>query len=339
MARDSSVLALLLVACGSPTAGLTLSDGDGGNGGERGDADAHSDAADAASDARSHDAGGASTTCLFHSPPVLDPEVPSSDDAGSARDGGDAGDGAASDPMSELEGGPRPAVTIEDSPFVGPHLADSSGFALYVFGADLPGDCSSPPISNCADDCLLSWPPFNAGVRDLAEGLDDAAFGTIERPDGRHQTTYYGWPLYHYKKDEEAGFPGGHGKGVWFAAEAPLPDVLIMRADAASGGAKYLADRRGRTLYVFGSDLVASGGAPPQSACVGECLLHFTPFAENPVGAVSVLEPTLFSSFVRPEGTIQIAYQGKPLYRAIADLRSGDRNGTLTEGWSVVEHD
>src|SRR5438445_607902 len=79
--------------------------------------------------------------------------------------------------------GPAPSITVLVSPFLGPYLADSGGRTLFTYGADLAGDCNYLPISGCDKDCLIAWPVFYAGARTLAPGLDDGAFGTIQRPD------------------------------------------------------------------------------------------------------------------------------------------------------------
>ena len=119
-------------------------------------------------------------------------------------------------------GGAPPAanVVVQTNAFVGSYLTDAAGRTLYTYGVDLPGDCKTPPQSLCVADCLVSWPLFDAGARVLGAGLDDAAFGTIERGDGVWQTTYHGWPLYYYKTDLTLGQLTGQGKGkTWHVAE------------------------------------------------------------------------------------------------------------------------
>jgi predicted lipoprotein with Yx(FWY)xxD motif len=250
--------------------------------------------------------------CPFHSEPV-------------AAQGGAGGAGGA-------ETGP--SITMQLSPFVGAYLADAAGRALYTFGGDLPGDCNTPPQSLCVADCVVSWPPFDAGARELPEGLSDAGFGTIARGDGTHHTTYMGWPLYYYKSDLVLGQMTGQGKGkTWHVAEVRLPSVAIMKA----GTIKYLADAAGRTLYVSAADQVGAMDSDPVSACSGECLDTFEPFHEKNLSVVTSLEQVDFSLFARHgAGGLQVAYKGMPLYRAATDLKAGDTNGSNVAGFTVA---
>jgi predicted lipoprotein with Yx(FWY)xxD motif len=286
-------------------------DDGGGSGGTGGDGDGAGGVPDSGigGDGGGADAGGApgvEPRCVFHTDAPVD-----------------TGEGGAGGAAAEL-----PAITVEVSPFIGPYLADSTGRTLYGYGADYVGDCETPPVSNCLNDCLLSWPVFDAPVRTLGAGLDETAFGQITRSDGLTQTTYYGWPLYYYKTDTAKGMINGQGKGkIWFAAETVLPNVNIMRASAANGGVKYLGDDRGRTLYTFAGDTPGNGQNPPVIGCTGSCLLAFRPFEQTQLLPVSYLEPADLRLFVGPGGRSQVAYRGQPLYTAVADTASGQLNG------------
>ena len=271
--------------------------------------------------------------------------------AGATGEGGEAGEGGVhiappcpfhSDPVPAAGGtggsggaGPEsPSITVQLSPFVGSYLADASGRSLYTYGADLPGDCNTPPQSLCVADCVVSWPPFDAGARVLPATLSDAGFGTIQRSDGGYQTTYMGWPLYYNKSDLTLGQMTGQGKGkTWHAAEVNLPSLTIMKA----GAVKYLGDGAGHTLYVSAADQVGTTDADPVSNCVGACLATFEGVREKNLTMVSSLEPLDFSVFARHgTGGLQLAYKGMPLYRAATDLKSGDMNGTAVTGFTAA---
>jgi predicted lipoprotein with Yx(FWY)xxD motif len=263
-------------------------------------------------------AGGAGTApvamaCLFHT------------DAVDSQAGAGAG-GAPSTPPA--------TVVLQTNAFVGSYLTDAAGRTLYTYGGDLPGDCKTAPQSTCTADCVVSWPPFDAGARVLGAGLDDAAFGSIDRGDGTWQTTYYGWPLYNYKSDLALGQLTGQGKGkTWHAAELTPASVVILKA----GTAKYLADGAGRTLYVSAADQVGTLDTDPVSACDKACLGSFAPFSRNHLSVVTSLEESDFSVFVH-NGTdgLQLAYKGMPLYRARADLKSGDTTGLASAGFTAA---
>jgi predicted lipoprotein with Yx(FWY)xxD motif len=252
--------------------------------------------------------------CAFHSDPAPEPS-----------EGGSGGSGGA--PAT-------PSITLQVSPFVGAYLADATGRTLYIYGADLPGDCNTPPQSLCTADCLVSWPAFDAGPRVLPDTLTDAGFGTLHRPDGGYQTTYMGWPLYYYKSDLTLGQVAGQGKGkTWHVSQLKLPSVMIMKA----GALKYLADVAGHTLYVSAADQAGTSDTDPISNCSGSCLGTFEGFHEKNLSLVTSLDPRDFGVFVRPGSVdIQIAYKGMPLYRAASDLKSGDMNGTAAIGFTAA---
>jgi hypothetical protein len=72
--------------------------------------------------------------CMFHTPAPTPP----------TGEGGAGGEAAA------------PNVMMQPNAFVGAYLTDSAGRTLYTYGADLPGDCQTPPQSVCVADCLVS---------------------------------------------------------------------------------------------------------------------------------------------------------------------------------------
>jgi len=213
-------------------------------------------------------------------------------------------------------------------------LADATGRTLYTYGNDLPGDCQTPPVSNCVTDCLISWPIFPAGQRVLAPGLDEGAFGAIHRDDGTWQTTYNGWPIYYYKTDLLPGQVAGQGKAkTWHIVEKKLPAVFIMKP----GSFRYLSDASGHTLYVSAADVPGTASSDPVSNCTGSCRATFEPFREQNFSVVTSLLIADFGSFVQPgKGNVQVAYKGRPLYRAATDLKSGDMTGTSVSGFTAA---
>jgi len=189
------------------------------------------------------------------------------------------------------------------------------------------------PISTCVTDCAIAWPVFDAGARTLAAGLDDKAFGTIQRSDGLSQTTYFGWPLYYFRTDLIPGMLGGQAKAkTWHAATVIPAGVVIMKGTTL---AKYLADGNGRTLYVYAEDTIGTSTSDPVSSCTGSCLTTHPRFWRNSLSVVSSLLPTDFAVFAQSSGQNQLSYKGAPLYYAADDVRSGDINGATT-GWSAA---
>ncbi|MGW4693086.1 hypothetical protein ACWEO1_11955 [Kitasatospora cineracea] len=113
---------------------------------------------------------------------------------------------------------------------LGTLVTDGQGFTLYRFDQDT----SNPPATHCTDACASLWPPELAngsGSADL-KGIDAKLVSTVTRPDGSHQLTLNGWPLYRYAPDTKPGETKGQGvDGTWFAA-TPTGD----KAMPAGGG-------------------------------------------------------------------------------------------------------
>lgn len=103
-------------------------------------------------------------------------------------------------------------LTLMENEEIGKYLADAEGMSLYYFAKDAPNK------SNCSGECLGNWPAFYSENFEVPEGFNKDDFGTLTREDtGQKQTTYKGYPLYYFVKDEKSGDVNGQGvKDVWF---------------------------------------------------------------------------------------------------------------------------
>ena len=76
----------------------------------------------------------------------------------------------------------------------------------------------------CTGSCLKFWPPLliKKGAKPTAgPGLNAKKLGTIRRPDGRYQVTYFGFTLYTFASDRRRGDAKGEGvEGAWWAVGA-----------------------------------------------------------------------------------------------------------------------
>ncbi|HTX07219.1 MAG TPA: hypothetical protein VME22_01345 [Solirubrobacteraceae bacterium] len=78
--------------------------------------------------------------------------------------------------------------------------------------------------SACQGLCAVYWPPLLTSDRPVAgPGVDQHALGFIVRPDGSHQVTYDGRPLYLFYKDAYIGPPVGVGTQGIYGAGAHTP--------------------------------------------------------------------------------------------------------------------
>ncbi|MGE8081815.1 hypothetical protein [Peribacillus loiseleuriae] len=107
---------------------------------------------------------------------------------------------------------PITVLKLMEDEKVGKYLADADGVTLYYFAKDKPN------TTNCSGECLENWPAFYSENLEVPKGFIKDDFGTITRKDtGEKQTTYKGYPLYYFVKDEASGDINGQGvKDVWF---------------------------------------------------------------------------------------------------------------------------
>ena len=93
---------------------------------------------------------------------------------------------------------------------LGTYLTDDYGKTLYYFAKD------SVNQSACTGECLEKWPPFYR-PNPVAPSVIQGYFGELN-VNGIKFTTFKGYPLYYFFKDERRGEVNGQGvKNVWFA--------------------------------------------------------------------------------------------------------------------------
>lgn len=106
------------------------------------------------------------------------------------------------------------AVKIVKKAGVGNYLTDAKGMTLYWFVKDSAGE------SACMGGCLEKWPAYYRAEVAPQEGISAEDFATITRSDGQKQTTFRGYPLYYFFKDNMAGDTKGQGiKKVWYVVD------------------------------------------------------------------------------------------------------------------------
>jgi predicted lipoprotein with Yx(FWY)xxD motif len=108
-------------------------------------------------------------------------------------------------------------------------------------------------------------------------------------------------------------------------AGTALAETGIKTADTALG--KVLTDASGMTLYTFDKDTEGT------SACYDDCAVAWPPLIAAD-GAAAEGEFTLVE---RTDGTMQWAYDGKPLYLYQEDAAPGETKGDGVGGvWHVA---
>lgn len=93
----------------------------------------------------------------------------------------------------------------------------------------------------------------------------------------------------------------------------------------------YLTDSKGMTLYVFDKD------TPGKSACNDTCAANWPPFAAK--GSLTLPDGVTgeLTQITRDDGSMQVAYNGHPLYYFAKDKDSSDTYGEGVGGvWHVA---
>jgi len=227
---------------------------------------------------------------------------------------------------------------------LGAFLVDDKGMTLYLFTKDTPN------TSNCYDKCATAWPALlTTGNPVAGDGVDASKLGTTTRTDGAVQVTYNGWPLYYYAKDKAPGdVVGQEVGGVWFvvsaagdkvetAAQATETPVAASGATMVNLGkndklGSFLVDDKGMTLYLFTKDM------PNTTTCYDKCATAWPPLLTtgSPVAGEGV-DASKFGTTNRTDGTVQVTYNGWPLYYYAKDKAPGDVVGQDVGGvWYVV---
>jgi predicted lipoprotein with Yx(FWY)xxD motif len=98
------------------------------------------------------------------------------------------------------------------------------------------------------------------------------------------------------------------------------PTVLVSQN--ANLGMAILTDSNGMTLYTFGND------QPGVSNCNGGCA-GIWPAFQPPAGDLTLPDGATgtLDVITRQDGTMQVTYNGMPLYYFAGDMNPGDTNG------------
>ena len=236
-------------------------------------------------------------------------------------------------------------VQVGKNDALGSFLVDDKGMTLYLFTKDTPN------TTVCYDKCATAWPPLlTTGTPVAGAGADASKLGTTKRTDGTMQVTYNGWPLYYYQKDKAMGDVVGQNVGnVWFVI-SPAGDKVestvqaTTQPPAASSGpatvnlgkndklGSFLVDDKGMTLYLFTKD------TPNTTTCYDKCATAWPPLLTtgNPVAGKGT-DAAKFGTTKRTDGTVQVTYNGWPLYYYAKDMAPGDVVGQdVGNVWFVI---
>jgi predicted lipoprotein with Yx(FWY)xxD motif len=224
----------------------------------------------------------------------------------------------------------------------------NAGCSLYVLTSDqlhsLTFGLAAFACSNGANvigqpcDSVL-WPALlTKGFPTAGPGVKRTLLGTVTRTDvlsgqSVQQVTYAGLPLYRFFLDETPGQTDGANlfdpvtspTGTWYLVEPsrghPAPGRLQMRVETVSGSEVLAASMDNDfSLLPHGSFPAYTLSNDSGQACQRLCALIWPPVLTSgqPEAGDGVAQHAL-GVVVRPDGTRQVTYNGKPLYLFIQD--------------------
>ncbi len=105
-----------------------------------------------------------------------------------------------------------------------------------------------------------------------------------------------------------------------------------IKVARVQGFGLFLTDNAGRTLYAYAKD------TKDASNCSGSCLQNWPPFIAPAIPqAPSNINPSLLTMLKRSDGTMQVEYDGHPLYYYAGDTAPGDVKGQgIGNAWHVL---
>jgi predicted lipoprotein with Yx(FWY)xxD motif len=224
----------------------------------------------------------------------------------------------------------------------------NAGCSLYVLTSDelhsltfglAAFACSNGPnpIGQPCDSVL--WPALLTNGAPIAgPGVRRNLLGTVTRTDvltgeSVQQVTYAGLPLYRFFQDETAEQTDGANlfdpvtspSGTWYLVEPgrghPAPGRLQMGSEQVSGANVLAASMDNDfSLLPQGSFPVYTLSNKNGQACQTYCALIWSPVftSGQPVAGKGIAQRAL-GVVVRPDGTRQVTYRGKPVYLFIND--------------------
>lgn len=113
---------------------------------------------------------------------------------------------------------------------------------------------------------------------------------------------------------------------------APADTTVELKVARVQSFGLFLTDADGRTLYAFDKDTMNT------SNCTGTCLQNWPPYTvQGAVTADPSLDKSKVGTMTRSDGTMQVTFDGHPLYYFVNDKNPGDVKGQgVANLWHVL---
>jgi predicted lipoprotein with Yx(FWY)xxD motif len=231
-----------------------------------------------------------------------------------------------------------------------------AGCSLYLLTSDQLHSISGADFA-CSDNLnalgapcdTFLWPALlTDGVPIAGPGVNPTLLGTVTRTDvlpgqSVQQVTYAGQPLYRFFFDDKPGDTQGADlfdpvtspTGTWYLVDPSRGRVAPGRAQlqletAPVGGSGPNATVLAATMNLGFTDLFPNAAFPVytssadsgnRSACQGACAAVYWPpvLTDGRPQAAPGVDQNAVGTMVRPDGTHQVTYNGKPLYLFFGD--------------------
>jgi predicted lipoprotein with Yx(FWY)xxD motif len=110
----------------------------------------------------------------------------------------------------------------------------------------------------------------------------------------------------------------------------PEGQVAVVKVMNTPDLGKVIVDSKGMTLYDFRKDKGTT------SACYGECAVAWPPLlTSGEPKAMGGAQQSLLGTTKRKDGTVQVTYNGHPIYGFVEDKKPGETNGNDFEGFGA----
>jgi len=173
--------------------------------------------------------------------------------------------------------------------------------------------------------------------------VNASELGTVQRPDGTYQVTYFGDPLYEFIRD--ASMPAGAVSGENVTAFNAFWHLDTIPGLPAPGAARVILENTAQgpvlaTPTAFGTyrSLYALTFDPPDATtCTEPCTGIWPPLLTTRESAAGPgVNRDALGILQRSDGTRQVTYFGHPVYLFAFDLAAGAPSG-LTNGEYLVD--